>query len=143
MHDRCIQVGDVVLYTGGGPNGGCTDTRVGEVLFHAVLHGQVLVGLSHWPLKRASRERMERKGTKGNEMELKGTKRNEGTEMFPCATNFASSRPSGSRRPSPQTNKCWMQSTIFAPDRLPQAPRTVCIGVICPMTGTLHACVFL
>ena len=60
VHDRSIQVGDVVLYTGGGPNGGCTDTRVGEVFFHAVLHGQVLVGLSHWPLKRSSRERMER-----------------------------------------------------------------------------------
>ena len=53
MHDRSIQVGDVVLYTGGGPNGGCTDTRVGEVAFHAVLHDQVLVGLSHWPLKKA------------------------------------------------------------------------------------------
>ena len=53
MHDRSIQVGDVVLYTGGGPNGGCTDTRVGEVFFHAVLHDQVLVGLSHRPLKRA------------------------------------------------------------------------------------------
>ena len=53
VHDRSIQVGDVVLYTGGGPNGGCTDTRVGEVFFHAVLHDQVLVGLSHRPLKRA------------------------------------------------------------------------------------------
>ena len=53
MHGRSIQVGDVVLYTGGGPNGGCTDTRVGEMFFHAVLRGQVLVGLSHWPLKRA------------------------------------------------------------------------------------------
>ena len=60
VHGRSIQVGDVVLYTGGGPNGGCTDTRVGEVFFHAVLHDQVLVGLSHWPLKRASRERRER-----------------------------------------------------------------------------------
>ena len=53
VHGRSIQVGDVVLYTGGGPNGGCTDTRVGEVFFHAVLHDQVLVGLSHRPLKRA------------------------------------------------------------------------------------------
>ena len=143
MHDRSIQVGDVVLYTGGGPNGGCTDTRVGEVLFHAVLHGQVLVGLSHWPLKRASRERMERKGTKGNEIELKGTKRNEGNEMFLCATNSASSRPSchGDRLRRPTIVECTY--TNLALDRLPQAPRIAFIGVTCPMTGTLHACVFL
>ena len=65
MHDRSIQVGDVVLYTGGGPNGGCTDTRVGEVLFHAVLHGQVLVGLSM-----ASEASIAgTNGTKGNERE--------------------------------------------------------------------------
>ena len=53
MHGRSVQVGDVVLYRGGGPNGGGTDTRVGEVAFQAVLHDQVLVGLSHWPLKKA------------------------------------------------------------------------------------------
>ena len=54
VHGRSIQVGDVVLYTGGGPNGGCTDTRVGEVFFHAVLRGELLVCLSHWPLRRES-----------------------------------------------------------------------------------------
>ena len=52
VHGRSIQVGDVVLYTGGGPNGGCTDTRVGEVFFHAMLRGELLVCLSHWPTKR-------------------------------------------------------------------------------------------
>ena len=54
VHGRSIQVGDVVLYTGGGPNGGCTDTRVGEVFFHAVLRGELLVCLSHWPMRRES-----------------------------------------------------------------------------------------
>ena len=54
MHGRSIQVGDVVLYTGGGPNGGCNDTRVGEVYFHAVLRGELLVCLSHWPMRRES-----------------------------------------------------------------------------------------
>ena len=52
VHGRSIQVGDVVLYTGGGPNGGCNDTRVGEVYFHAMLRGELLVCLSHWPTKR-------------------------------------------------------------------------------------------
>ena len=52
-HGRSIQVGDVVLYTpGGGPNGGCNDTRVGEVYFHAMLQGELLVCLSHWPTRR-------------------------------------------------------------------------------------------
>ena len=54
MHGRSIQVGDVVLYTGGGPNGGCNDTRVGEVYFHAVLRGELLVCLTHWPMRRDS-----------------------------------------------------------------------------------------
>ena len=54
VHGRSIQVGDVVLYTGGGPNGGCNDTRVGEVYFHAVLRGELLVCLSHWPMRRES-----------------------------------------------------------------------------------------
>ena len=54
MHDRSIQFGDVVLYTGGDPNGGCTDTRVGEVFFHAVLRGELLVCLSHWTMRRES-----------------------------------------------------------------------------------------
>ena len=96
-----------------------------------------------WPLKRASRERMERKGTKGNEIELKGTKRNEGNEMFLCATHSASSRPSchGNRLRRPTIVECTY--TNLALDRLPQAPRIACIGVTCPMTGTLHACVFL
>ena len=52
VHGRSIQVGDVVLYTGGGPNGGCNDIRVGQVYFHAVLQGKLLVCLSHWPLRR-------------------------------------------------------------------------------------------
>ena len=52
VHGRSIQVGEVVLYTGGGPNGGCNDTRVGEVYFHAVLRGELLVCLSHWPMRR-------------------------------------------------------------------------------------------
>ena len=50
VHGRSIQVGDVVLYTGGGPN----DSRGGEVYFHAVLRGELLVGLSHWPMRRES-----------------------------------------------------------------------------------------
>ena len=54
VHARSIQVGDVVLYTGGGPNGGCNDTRVGEVYFHAVLRGELLVCLTHWPMRRDS-----------------------------------------------------------------------------------------
>ena len=54
VHGRSIQVGDVVLYTGGGPNGGCNDTRVGEVYFHAELRGELLVCLSHWPMRRES-----------------------------------------------------------------------------------------
>ena len=54
MHGRSIQVGDVVLYTGGGPNGGCNDTRVGKVYVHAVLRGELLVCLTHWPMRRDS-----------------------------------------------------------------------------------------
>ena len=48
VHGRSIQVGDVVLYT----SDGCT--RVGEVYFHAVLRGELLVCLSHWPMRRES-----------------------------------------------------------------------------------------
>ena len=44
---RSITVGDVVLYKGGGH-----DTRVGEVLFHAMLRGELLGCLQHWPTKR-------------------------------------------------------------------------------------------
>ena len=44
---RSITVGDVVLYKGDGH-----DTRVGEVFFHAMLRGELLVCLSHWPTKR-------------------------------------------------------------------------------------------
>ena len=52
VHGRSIQVGDVVLYTAGdGPDG---MTRVGEVYFHAVLRGELLVCLSHWPMRRES-----------------------------------------------------------------------------------------
>ena len=51
VHGRSIQVGDVVLYTGGGPSG-CT--RVGTVYFHAVLRGELLVCLSHWLMRRES-----------------------------------------------------------------------------------------
>ena len=47
VNGRCITVGDVVLYKGDGH-----DTRVGEVFFHAVLRGELLVCLSHWPTKR-------------------------------------------------------------------------------------------
>ena len=42
-----IAVGDVVLYKGDGLN----DIRVGEVYFHASLGGELLVGLSNWPVK--------------------------------------------------------------------------------------------
>ena len=43
---RSITVGDVVLLH---------DTRVGEVLFHAMLQGEMFVCLSHWPTKREER----------------------------------------------------------------------------------------
>ena len=45
VHGRSIQVGDVVLYTAAGD--GPDSTRVGEVYFHAVLRGELLVCLSH------------------------------------------------------------------------------------------------
>ena len=48
VQGRSIAVGDVVLYKGTGPN----DIRVGEVLFHAMFQGEVLVCLSHWPTRR-------------------------------------------------------------------------------------------
>ena len=46
VQGRSIAVGDVVLYKGDG------DTRVGEVLFHAKLRGELLVCLSPWPTMR-------------------------------------------------------------------------------------------
>ena len=52
VHGKAIQVGDVVLYNGGGPNGGCNDTRVGEVCFYAVLGGELLACLANWPVER-------------------------------------------------------------------------------------------
>ena len=48
VHGRSIHVGDVVLYA---LQGG-SDTQVGEVYFHAMLQGELLVCLSHWPMKR-------------------------------------------------------------------------------------------
>ena len=54
MHGRSVQVGDVVLYTCG-PNGGCNDTRIGEMYFHALLNGELLVCLFHWPMKNESK----------------------------------------------------------------------------------------
>ena len=47
---KSITVGDVVLYKGDGH-----DTRVGEVFFHAMLRGELLVCLSHWPTIRETR----------------------------------------------------------------------------------------
>ena len=47
VQGRSITVGDVVLYKGDGH-----DTRVGEVFFHAMLRGELLVCLSHWPTRR-------------------------------------------------------------------------------------------
>ena len=44
---RSVTVGDVVLYKGDGH-----DSRVGEVLFHAILRGEMFVYLSHWPTRR-------------------------------------------------------------------------------------------
>ena len=49
VHGRSITVGDVVLYKGDGH-----DARVGEVRFHAMLRGELLVCLSHWPTRRES-----------------------------------------------------------------------------------------
>ena len=48
VQGRSIAVGDVVLYKGTGPS----DVRVGEVPFHAMFQGEVLVCLSHWPTRR-------------------------------------------------------------------------------------------
>ena len=47
VQGRSVTVGDVVLYKGDGH-----DTRVGEVFFHAMLRGELLVCLSHWPTRR-------------------------------------------------------------------------------------------
>ena len=54
VHCKSIVVGDVVLYSGNDDN----DVRVGEVFFHANLDGKFLVGLSNWPVKRATSQRI-------------------------------------------------------------------------------------
>ena len=46
---RTITVGDVVQYTGDGH-----DTRVGQVVFHAMFLSEVLSCLQHWPTKRTA-----------------------------------------------------------------------------------------
>ena len=43
VQGRSVAVGDIVLYKAG------HDTRVGEVCFHAMVRGHVIVCLSHWP----------------------------------------------------------------------------------------------
>ena len=48
VQGRSITVGDVVLYKGDGHS----DTRVGEMFFHAMLRGELLVCMSHWPTRR-------------------------------------------------------------------------------------------
>ena len=49
VHGIPITVGDAVRYKGGGH----TDTRDGEVLFHALLLGaSISFCLSHWPTRR-------------------------------------------------------------------------------------------
>ena len=40
-----------MLYAAGG---GSRDVQVGEVNFHASLSGELLVGLTNWPIKRAT-----------------------------------------------------------------------------------------
>ena len=47
VQGRAITVGDVVQYTGDGH-----DTRVGQMVFHAMLRGELLACLSHWPTRR-------------------------------------------------------------------------------------------
>ena len=56
VHGRSIVVVDVVLYKVAGRD----DTRVGEVYFHALLGGDLLVCLSHWPTRGERRNTFEK-----------------------------------------------------------------------------------
>ena len=112
-HGRSVQVGDVVLYTGGGPNGGCTATLELETSARWTVALASEASVATLDKSVCVRRILHRPGRAGHAFR----------HLY--------------------TSKCGTPIHYFRACPAVSAPRTVCSGVTCPMTGTLHACVFL